>query len=573
MQSKAFKHFFRVFLWCFFLLTTAKILFVGYDIDEQYAVALSWRFVQGDFPLLTMWEPHQTSCFPAAFLMILWIRLTGSTTGIVLYLRVCGLLLHLLVNGLLYRYLARRLDREAAWLLTVLSFFTLPKLMFLPEFSNLQIWFLLLMILCLLQYYHSDRAGASFWYLTGAGAALAMEVLSYPSTVLVFPVCLSFLFRYRLNMRLLWKELAALILPCIGGAGCFLGWLLSRLSVSQLLALIPKAARDGSHSAALAERLAAGGSSLLAICGFLTIYGIVTAVLYYSMRHRGRQAKPSLLFLLCTLTGQMLLWIFGDKYPNYPMVEYFLLPALLLYAVLRKKVSSSPELSFFVVVPLAAFCGILLFTNHPLIVSAPFLGPCVIGILSLPEMEEWWRSGRGDKPEKCAEGGGLSIRTTLIVWVMVLMFGKCYMIRTTGGLHYTCFDSLSLMRQGPAAGILADTAAVCRYRDSLALVKEVLPPGARVFYAGTCNDLYLMQDLEFCTPSTISSPTFDDKITDYFTLNPDKQPEYLVCDIRALSDSWVVSYLQSWCEPEPMGENDYLQIYRVATGQKVITPL
>ena len=105
-----------------------------------------------------------------------------------------------------------------------------------------------------------------------------------------------------------------------------------------------------------------------------------------------------------------------------------------------------------------------------------------------------------------------------------------------------------------------------RYNACLLLVNENLPEDARVFYAGISSDIYLMKNMEFCTPSTISSPTFDDKIADYFAMHPEKEPEYVICD-RNLSSldsgSWLADYLSSICNPIPIAENDYLVIYSV----------
>lgn len=51
------------------LAATVKIIFFGFDIDEQYAVSMAYRMVRGDRMFLEMWEPHQTSAFfSAAFL-------------------------------------------------------------------------------------------------------------------------------------------------------------------------------------------------------------------------------------------------------------------------------------------------------------------------------------------------------------------------------------------------------------------------------------------------------------------------------------------------------------------------
>ena len=94
-----------------FILCVIKILFVGYDIDEQYAAAMSYRMLKGDFPLLDMWEPHQTSGFLSAFFMLPYLAFTGTTTGIILYLRICGLLCHTCVTVLLYQTHRRFLDK------------------------------------------------------------------------------------------------------------------------------------------------------------------------------------------------------------------------------------------------------------------------------------------------------------------------------------------------------------------------------------------------------------------------------------------------------------------------------
>ena len=54
---------------------TVKIIFFGFDIDEQYAVSMAYRLVQGDRMFLEMWEPHQTSAFFSAAFLWLYMQL------------------------------------------------------------------------------------------------------------------------------------------------------------------------------------------------------------------------------------------------------------------------------------------------------------------------------------------------------------------------------------------------------------------------------------------------------------------------------------------------------------------
>ena len=572
------KRLIRIFLFLFSAAATVKILFAGYDIDEQYAVSMSYRLLQGDRLLWDMWEPHQTSGFLCALLMAPYLAVTGSSFGVILYLRCLGLIIHITICLLLHRQLCRRMDRDYTFLVCVLFFFSLPKLMFLPEFSNMQIWFLTLTLLCLLPCcdpFWENSTGHVLRLILG-GIFLSLEILSYPSALLVFPGLLIFILCYGRPHRA--KRDAALFgVVCLLCGGLFLCMLLSYLHPEELLSLLSVVASDGSHSATAAEKLQSNLGSLAEICGFFVLY-FVAAALFATLlqkipglRKYTSCVSPSFIrcFLLFffTLLGQLLIWLFAERYPNYPSAEYFFLAGILLY--LRAKNRKRPDPFFFlmVLVPLTAFVGIVLFTNHPLMVSAPFLGLAGAGGLS------WLGTDRGKNafPRDAASPTALKTKKCLLyplltLGAVVMLFGRCYLLRTTGGQHYTLFQQISLIRGGCAAGIFADSETVRRYNACLLLVNENLPEDARVFYAGISSDIYLMKNMEFCTPSTISSPTFDDKIADYFAMHPEKEPEYVICD-RNLSSldsgSWLADYLSSICNPIPIAENDYLVIYSV----------
>lgn len=574
----------KLFLVLFSLLAALKILLVGFDVDEQYAVAMSFRLLRGDFPILDMWEPHQTSGFLCALLMAPYLALTKSTTGIFLYLRVCGLLIHFGVFLLLRRFLRQTLERVCdgnreyiglyASLIACIYFFTLPKLMFLPEFSNLQVWFLMPAIICLIRYYmpvsgnsgHTDRFPLS--YLILAGFCIMLEVLSYPSTVFVFFFCVYYMIRFRRprDLARTVKELAAFVLPCVLGALIFCIYLLSSLSLGQLFELLPIVTSDGSHFYSFAEKIVSNLQSLRELLLFAVIYGAVSTLAFFFLRKRkSAGSQPgflqwTMLFLMITLLGQLLLWVAGDRYPNYPHAEYFFLPVLTLFLVIRSKETTGPLFAFSFVVPLIAFGSILLFTNHPLIVSAPFLGACTVGCLVL--------LGTHILTDKGISGMQGPLKFLLTLWAGTLLFGNLFLIRTTGGQHYTIFAPVSLMRQGPAIGIVADAYTVMRYNDGAALLAEYIPSGAKVFYAGSSNAIYLQEDVEICTPSTISTPTYDDKVSQYFLLHPDKTPEYLICDkglVDLSSDSWLTDYIRTACEEIPIADDEFFIIYNVLT--------
>lgn len=563
-----------IFLVILFVLATLKVLFVGFDIDEQYAVTMSMRLLRGDVLMLDMWEPHQTSGFMCALLMLPYLTVTGTASGVFLYLRICGLIIHLCVFFLLrnwiYRYLKtlrKESDRSigmCSFIISCIFFFTLPKLMFLPEFSNLQVWFLMLAVLCFFRYYiplgNGERSSALYMIL--AGICMMLEVLSYPSTILTFFVCIYYIVHFRKDRGIL-KELAAFVVPCISGAACFLTYLLIRMKPSKIISLLPIIVSDGSHSASVAQRLIVNLHSLAEIILFALIYGIITIFICIILKmcrpNHGKITlqRGTMYFLAVTLLGQVLIWKFGNSYPNYPHVEYFFLPLLVFIFALRNKLWGKPLFAFGLIVPATSFCSILIMTNHPMLVSTPFLGiSCVGAILIL------FSYSLSHNEEKRTE------IWLLLLWTMVLLFGNMYMVRTTGGQHYTFHSPMKLICYGPAAGIVADIDTVKRYNATGTLMDEVIPDGAKVFYAGSSSVIYLQKDVEICTNSTISSPTFDEKTGYYFEMHPEKFPEYIVCD-RNLSDlyngGWLENYIEMYCEEIPVAMDDFTIIYKISS--------
>lgn len=289
------------------------------------------------------------------------------------------------------------------------------------------------------------------------------------------------------------------------------------MNLGELIANLQIVASGGSHSQPFAEALWANIISFGEILGYFLLYDGISALLYPALRKKLRthDITPLLGFtsilIMVTLIGQLFIWLFGDQYPNYPLV---------------------------------AFLGIVVFTNHPLLVSAPFLILGVIGTLIL--------LGNYAIPKETTYK---LLRCALLFWVCILLFGKMYLIRTTSGKHYTVFEEISLIREGPAIGIIADTDTVKKYREAVDLAENYLPANANVFYAGRHVGIYLLNDINYCTPSTISSPTFDEKVAYYFELHPDKAPDYIICDhdIHDLNeDSLLVNYLELNCSEAPI---------------------
>ena len=133
------------------VLGVIKTCFVGFDIDEAYAVAQSYRMVMGDNMFSEMWESHQMSAFGLAFLMAPYLLITGGkTVGIVLYLRIVGNIIHLLLGWWFYKEASQRFGKTAGLLAMFAHINFLPKWIVLAEFEIMQYWAVCILFLSLL---------------------------------------------------------------------------------------------------------------------------------------------------------------------------------------------------------------------------------------------------------------------------------------------------------------------------------------------------------------------------------------------------------------------------------------
>ena len=129
-----------------------RTLFVGLEIDEPYALALGFRLVSGDRMFAEMWEPHQLSALPSAALMALYMGVTGTTTGVLLFFRAVVLACKAAMSWVFYREFRRDLGPTGAGLAALALFLYIPKWFLGPDYTGQQFHFTVAAFLCLHHY-------------------------------------------------------------------------------------------------------------------------------------------------------------------------------------------------------------------------------------------------------------------------------------------------------------------------------------------------------------------------------------------------------------------------------------
>jgi hypothetical protein len=554
-------NFMRTALLVLTVLAALKVLFVGFGLDEEYQIVMSYRIATGDTMFRTALEPHQMSSFLCTPLILLYLALFHTTTGIVLYLRLCGTAIHLGITLLLVRSLRSSLDEQLCFYLGLLYFNILPKQIITPEFGIMQVWFLTLFFCCL----RWDRRteGKSLLPVLLAGLCMAAETLSYPSCVILFPLLLFFLLRRRPAHR----AAAGLTFTatCLVCGAVYLLFILGGRSLSELLEVFSfLVAGDATHSIGLGMRLL----HLLRDCGLYTLTeGLLFAVSYAAelllAKKRGEEKKiPRMLavsvFLACLL--QVILWTFAHQgYESFSI--YLVHPAVAgLFAGTKLKKTERADWHEWILASLLSLLAVVLLTDLGLTESIPH------GLLgALAGVVLYWNVSR-----RSSEHGSLpAARAALIVLCLTAIFGKGYTLR--GGSHQSILEVRNIMKHGPAIGIFSDYMCAhiynCNWEDWQENVSEgdrVLVVVDTVMAPGTIQ--YLYKPVE-CSHFSVVNPTvYDERLERYWEQHPEKRPNVIITDCWFGTpvnpdNTWIYTYAEENIEPAGQ-DGRYIRIYR-----------
>lgn len=514
-------------LWILILLSVVAAvnqLLIGFDIDEGYAVSMPFRLLQGDHLFADMWEVHQTSALlPAAFLWLFY-QVTGSTAYMVLYLRIVATLLHLGMTVLIYRKTRKYLTADWSLLFALLYLNLLPKWIISLDFSMQQVWGLTLLFTCLLEERGTEKK--QLWQDFLAGLSLAFTVLAYPGMVLLYPAVLVMI--CMCNKVLSGKDKCRkCLLFTAGCAVCavvFFLYILLFMPVADFLSGIPKVFMDGTHQFTMQTKLLLYGQQWLNVAKqllILSVLPLLAALILQIFKQKKRKEKGSLFlaFLLLFVAETSLLMILGNLVgiqmgPFHFQVRYLLFFLCICIAGWNGRNTDRPLFYVPIFLMLVAFVGILVFSNVGPDSSSSYLG---LGILA----------GFSLLLKKYPQKEQLLFATT-VLFVLSLLFCKGYYVRITEYGPSTVRQQRVQVTEGALAGIYVLPEEAEQYMQEHETVQCVTQPDDKLLFLGTDGILNLSANCPFVSPSTISTPAFNEQWVEYFTEYPEKEPTVIV---------------------------------------------
>lgn len=589
----------KIVLIVFSILASLKMLFFAFGLDEEYQLVMSYRNLRGDKLFYSMWEPHQSSAFLCSLLMRPYLTLFGKT-GVVIWLRFCGTLIHLGVSCYLYRILCGMVSKDSAFLLGLIYYNIIPKQIMMPEFGIMQVWFVTLLSLFLIQYY--DNGVRKRKYLTAAALSLVLTVLSYPSCLLLYFPAVWIIWRHSGKKR--GADIGIFTGVCALCGALYLGMLLKDNTIEGLLQVAGYIVNgDITHSLTLMDKVQRYGKEAAVQALFcLILFALARAGAALTAKYKRKKGfavgereifgERLVWIVALTCLVQLYSWTIGHI-PYEEMQIYvvvFALPGIFCY---RKTAGEKPRerlLADCVVLAVFALLAVLYLTDLGLMSSLPHGMTAAVFGIALAVMY-WEREGEADaEAETEAEGTGEVsegpekekatgkmrqspgyIYMILLVWAFTMTFGKGYGVR--GGVNYqNVLQSRGILKYGPAAGTIADYMRAyiynCDYEDLQNMVQDgdrVLIMADQVMNLGTIR--YMFRDVDICHYSIVNPTAYDERLLTYWQMFPEKEPNVIIVDawygqLMTDPEGWLMRYVEEEFDYTSMQEGRYIRVYR-----------
>ena len=252
------------------LAALVRTMFLGLEIDEEYALSLSFRLVRGDRLFYSMWEPHQLAALPPALLIGLFTAVAGTTTGVLLFVRGAVLAVKLALAVWFYRSLRVALGGRCAYLLALAVLAFTPKWFLGPDYVSQQFHFTLAAFLFLYGYYApGPRQYRGLWRVAAGGVCACLSFLAYPQTLAAAPVLMLALLLLGRGSADKCRGLWVFALTCAVCGGAFVVYVLQGMGFdfAALLARADLILHDPQYDFTTADRLAMLRSKLSAVIG------------------------------------------------------------------------------------------------------------------------------------------------------------------------------------------------------------------------------------------------------------------------------------------------------------------
>lgn len=527
-----------VLLLAAFFTAICKI-YIGMDHDESYIVVMGIRLLNGDRMFDTMWDLHMTSAWPAWLGTELFYRVTGSLDGLVVFLRILSVILQFAVAYIVYRILKKYFAQESAFLAAILTASFLPRATQNLEYGLLEMLFVILTSVLLYDVIQktNETERVCWWELILCAVLFSMAVLAYPTIILAFPVYLLAAGVLLNQRKKKWQIPLFFIGVCVICAVIFAGYILSYLSVPELIENIQGILSDGTH--AEEGRMYSYGTQIISLLKRSVLFIAVSAAGYLCTK-KWFPEKINILFYLAVVPTVVLIIsnVTGIR-PSGPIglqVRYLLatVSGLVLYFAGKKK--DRVLFWLFMLPGFAVYLGVMFGSNMGIEENASFLYLDLIAVVLL--FSEYIIDEKKDRLTGIyPDGGKYHVKWNqglqkicIITFAAGVLFTRGYFVRITGTGPANITEHRVQMTDGVLAGIYVYPEEAENYEEKEREIRSYSDSHDTILYLGgeaLCNTF---TEGQFTSATCISTPVFNEEWVAYYENEKHPQPTVVFVD-------------------------------------------
>lgn len=148
----------------------------------------------------------------------------------------------------------------------------------------------------------------------------------------------------------------------------------------------------------------------------------------------------------------------------------------------------------------------------------------------------------------------------MFLMIFILFFARGWLVIENNGYKETVRFVKQKALSGPAEGIYFVYNDGYTYNAATELLSEYGVEGDAILVVGGHSLWYMLGDFKIGAYSTISTPTFDGRLIDYYNLHPDKRVSLIIGEKGSEEMENVKKLLGLG---EPMASCNGLEIYRL----------
>lgn len=563
-------------------------IYIGMDNDESYIVTMGVRLLNGDRIFKEMWELHMTSAWPAGICAWVWVRLTGSFDGMVIFMRWVSTIAQFGTAIFVYAVIKKYFRQETAFAAGIFVANFLPRATQNMEYGQLEMIFVLISV-CLVfdvlmklreRQKKETQKGAMKY---GIAAEWCLAAVCYAASVLAYPTILvsaPFL-GYAVWRSLPEKKTAYSLLfwgSCAVCAGFFLTFLFSYLTVPEFLDNLGGILSDGTHSDTM--KMQSYGKQIVSVCGRIAMIlagAVALCTLYLtteSVKKRKNQpsreelkikkqknwrvsvemsgyasmASMALILMGLNLTGIRPSGAIGFQ-ARYLLVT--VLAAVMLWSdAQRQRLSADTGTRtekedcgdsvqpanqrqliwrIFYLTGIGIYIGVMIGSNMGIEENASFLYLCVLAAIVLfmeqiPNLKK--------EEDACGKTAWKFASVCMGIFLVGVIFTKGYFVRITGTGPANITEERVVLEEGALKGIRVDLAYKEEYQEKRAEVSG--ETGEEDNALILCdNAIYNLSSTgNFTSATCISTPVYNEEWVQYYGKEEHGMPTVLFLDRR-----------------------------------------